>query len=168
MVVQAVHTTVSYIQATMDAGLTSRSHLHIVVGLQLSRQEDWHGDFQQVHPNDDVLNDCVIVHRRSVGDPKEWMHPYDDIATLKADLSARTGLPTRLLHTPEYRHLLRPTDVRYWGSVIEEGLVVACSGVQPDFDEHYAETILGNIKRQVQVALLQQEKEGVGITYDGA
>jgi hypothetical protein len=36
-------------------------------------------------------------------------------------------------------HLLFPGDTKYWGAVKREGIVAACSGVQPEFDRLMAQ-----------------------------
>ena len=61
----------------------------------------------------------------------EWTGPYDKIARDKA-LQLWTDRADGGAHvTP---HLLFPGDTPFWGGVKREGIVVACSGVQPEFD----------------------------------
>ena len=61
----------------------------------------------------------------------EWSGPYEEIARCKA-LQLWTDRADGSAHvTP---HLLFSGDTPFWGGVKREGIVVACSGVQPEFD----------------------------------
>ncbi|OHA19337.1 MAG: hypothetical protein A3C08_01555 [Candidatus Taylorbacteria bacterium RIFCSPHIGHO2_02_FULL_47_18] len=72
-----------------------------------------------------------VLYEHSVG--KEiWSAKYDEIAQCKAQ---------QLWHdrnddiTDVKPHLLFTGDTVYWGGVKRDGIVVACSGVQPWFDK---------------------------------
>lgn len=81
------------------------------------------------------------IARDTFGNVNEWDHDYEEIATKKAALTARTGLSSRevqLLH-PE---LLQPGDTSFWGSVISGDVIVAASGVEPYIDEACAKIAL--------------------------
>ena len=71
------------------------------------------------------------LYERSYGDRSDWRHDYDEIARCKA---------LQLWHdrndggTNVMPHLLFPGDTPNWGGVKRDGIVVACSGVQPHFD----------------------------------
>jgi hypothetical protein len=69
-----------------------------------------------------------------------WERPFDLYARQKALLTARTGLPSRLVQS-QCPHLLMPGNIVYGGSTIKDGLIVACSGVQSWYDEAIAEII---------------------------
>lgn len=76
---------------------------------------------------------------------------YAEIAVEKATVSQKTGLPSRKVQQ-DAPHLYRPGMTKWGGSVIENGLIVAFSGVQAVFDEAIAGTMLRWI-----VALCQNE-----------
>lgn len=76
---------------------------------------------------------------------------YERIAVEKAKVSWETGLPSRKVQQ-DAPHLYHPGMTKWGGSVIENGLIVAFSGVQEVFDEAIAGTMLRWI-----VALCQHE-----------
>lgn len=119
---RAIELSLPVIHELAATGVIVRRDLHIVVGY---REEDYLERYVE----------------RSLGDPAKWEYPYDKIAHGKAVLSARTGLSSRevQLVRPD---LLEPGDIMYWGSVVSGNLVVACSGVQPHFDETIARIIV--------------------------
>lgn len=96
----------------------------------------------------------------------DMYHPnnekYEQIAKAKAEVSLRTGLPSRKVQQ-DAPYLYQEGMTKWGGSVIENGLVVAFSGVQAVFDEAIAGTMLRWI-----VALCQNEmtKEG-GVMGNG-
>lgn len=102
-------------------GVVHRDALFMVFGIR-SVNEPW---FEE-------------VYSASLGSqPQEdWEHPFDDIARGKARLTGRTGLPSREVQLMK-PHLLRREDVRYWGSWIEDDIIVAASGVKPWYDEAF-------------------------------
>ncbi|WP_084130248.1 heme-binding protein [Demequina sp. NBRC 110055] len=66
-------------------------------------------------------------------------------ATAKARVAARTGMDTSRLrdHSP---HLYRAGDIKWPGGIVREGLVVAFSGVQGEYDEMIAEWLVSAIR----------------------
>jgi hypothetical protein len=62
-------------------------------------------------------------------------------AKAKAELSWKTGLSSRKVQQ-DAPHLYEGSSIKWGGSVIENGLIVAYSGVQPVFDEAIAATML--------------------------
>jgi len=62
---------------------------------------------------------------------------YDLIASDKARVSWRTGLPSRVVQQSS-PHLYVSRDTKWGGSVVREGIVVAFSGVQAVYDEWIA------------------------------
>ncbi len=89
---------------------------------------------------------------------------YDEIALAKAQVSWETGLPSRQVQQ-EAPHLYRPGMTKWGGSVIENKLVVAFSGVQAVFDEAIAASMLAWI-----IALCRHEmtKEGGVMASDSS
>jgi hypothetical protein len=74
-----------------------------------------------------------VLGEMSFGNKEVWSGQYDSIARCKAlqlwwDQN-EDGL------TDIVAHLLFPDDTRYWGGVKRHGLVAACSGVEPYFDQ---------------------------------
>lgn len=131
-------------------GTTRRSDLFVLVGLR------------------DERGRLLIFAEKGFGDEDGWEHNYRAIARGKADITARTGLPSRevQLLRPE---LLRPTDVKYWGSVIGGDVVVAVSGVQPWYDEAIATSILALVRALIQDELTAlSEASPDSDTYGGA
>lgn len=133
----------------MSEGVVTRRDLHIVVARRvLSIQEE---DFQ------------ILVEKSFGG--SEWTAEYDVIARLKARLSARTGLSSReaqLMH-PE---LLQEEDVMYWGSAIRGNLIVACSGVQPWYDEAISNIVLWLCLAHAQEKAEAKRGAVKGFTFD--
>ncbi|MBI4100906.1 hypothetical protein HY441_00330 [Candidatus Microgenomates bacterium] len=121
------------IESMMELRVVNRSHLYIVVGTV----------------------DGAVLYMESVGDHAEWEHPYDDIARSKFRITCQTGMPSRLVQEihPE---LVPEAETVYWGSWIDGGVVVACSGVEPWFDEAFAKTICA-----LCVALIKARREMV-------
>lgn len=76
---------------------------------------------------------------------------YAKIAAAKAEVSWKTGLPSRKVQQ-DAPFLYEEGMTKWGGSVIENGLIVAFSGVQAVFDEAIAGTMLRWI-----VALCQNE-----------
>jgi hypothetical protein len=119
---KAVDLALPSIRKAMRTGVFKRSHLHIVV-LKIGIPYDPALDF--------VRN--VILYERSLG-KENWKYPYKIYARRKAHLSWRTGLPS-LDVVSRYPHLLQKGDVKFGGSAVFKGIIVAASGVQSHFDE---------------------------------
>lgn len=62
---------------------------------------------------------------------------YARFAAHKAELTARTGMPSRVVQQTA-PHLLTNGDIKWGGSVIRDGLIVGFSGVQAVYDEMFA------------------------------
>ncbi len=71
-----------------------------------------------------------VLYETSCRD-SEWSGPYDEIARCKALQLWTDRANGGAGVTP---HLLFPGDTPFWGGVKRDGIVVACSGVQPHFD----------------------------------
>ena len=75
-----------------------------------------------------------VLYEHSVG-KTEWLWEFDSIAQSKAFQLWQDRNDGRTDNMP---HLLFPGDTPYWGGVKRDGIVVACSGVQPWFDRMIA------------------------------
>lgn len=109
-----------------------RQHLAIVVTA-----------VEAINPRDrskSFKNSCLAV--ASIGNKADWEHDYEAVALSKAELSVRTGLDTYKL-PPHYR---LAGDTVYSGSVVIDGIVVACSGVEGYLDEMIAGLIAVFVK----------------------
>ena len=92
-------------------------------------------------------------------DPKEeWKYPYDEIARRKARLCQESGKPSGhvLYRTP---WLFKEGDARYAGGVVEDGLVVAISGLQSHFDEMLSWMIFNAIAGLCMDKVAQMQKD---------
>jgi hypothetical protein len=151
---RAIELVLPTIQATMEGGEADGNHLHIVVALQDDYEMPVHPDISE--SGEIGTLHMTIVTEYSLGDPATWEHAYNDIAINMAELSARTGLDTRVVHTVR-RDLLQPGDVRYWGSAIKNGVIVACSGAQSQFDEFFSKAILAALEVLVENMLITRQ-----------
>ncbi len=116
-------------------GLLKRQAFHIVV-LGPSMRDDRETDYAdwpayQIQP--------ALIYEHGVGKGEGlWTDKYDEVARCKA---------LQLWHgrqdsgTDIAPHLLFPGDTIYWGGVKRQGIVVACSGVQPWFDRMIANLV---------------------------
>tara|TARA_B100000745_G_scaffold70949_3_gene42502 strand:- start:13868 stop:14326 length:459 start_codon:yes stop_codon:yes gene_type:complete len=115
----------------------NRKMCHIVVVVpagEEARNSDW--------PDYSVTPNCIF--EASVGNKSDWPHEFDEIARSKARQLWR-GQNTDG-NTDSMAHLLFPGDTPYWGGVKRHGIVVACSGVQPYFDQMISGMIADAIK----------------------
>ena len=85
------------------------------------------------YPNNPVQPHLLAEH--SQGDKKLWSHDYADIARCKALQLWHDRNDGGAAIKP---HLLFPGETPFWGGVKRDGIVVACSGVQPWFDRMIA------------------------------
>jgi hypothetical protein len=87
-----------------------------------------------------------ILHEETIGEGREgWRNPYDEVALAKARLCFRTGLAARTVQT-DAPWLFEEGDTRFPGGVIENGLVVAASGLKDHFDEMFSWMVLSAIQ----------------------
>jgi hypothetical protein len=70
---------------------------------------------------------------------------YGEIARAKAALTRRTGLPTARVAS-DAPFLFTDGDIKWGGSTIRDGLVVAFSGVQGQYDEVISEWMASAIR----------------------
>lgn len=88
-----------------------------------------------------------IFFEMSYGDVSSWDAPFDDIARSKAYLSWQHQMPTQHLQS-RCPYLLQSGDTVYYGSAVEDRLVVAVSGFQPYFDAMVSEWMLSAIRAE--------------------
>ena len=63
----------------------------------------------------------------------------------KVAVTIRTGLDSSRVRQ-DFPHLYREGDIKYPGAIIREGLIVAFSGVQGDFDEMICEWMVAALR----------------------
>lgn len=105
--------------------------------------------------------EAVFLYETSFGNnPRTWKHDFDDFARAKALICQRTGLVGRTVLN-DAPWLLKKGDTRYVGGVIENGLVVAVSGVQDHFDEMISWLVLSTIQGlcRDEVAKIDDDKD---------
>ncbi|HTE58418.1 MAG TPA: hypothetical protein VK694_06760 [Verrucomicrobiae bacterium] len=98
-----------------------------------------------------------ILTTFAYGDRRGWKYPIDDIALGKFDISAATGLPSRLVQTQEPERL-RDGDVKYGGSWVLGSIVVAASGFPSYWDEQICAIICHIMRGRVHVLRERLEK----------
>lgn len=91
-------------------------------------------------PDKSFKDDCYLV--TNLGDKADWEHDYEAVALSKAEKSVRTGKATAELEP----HYLVDNDTVYWGSVVIDDIVVACSGVEAYYDEMFSGWIATAVK----------------------
>jgi hypothetical protein len=127
------------IEAVFKTGVTGRSHLAVVVtaveAITGGRQD---GKIA-------FADSCYLV--TSLGDLSSSPWPNMQIALKKAQISARTGMPTSQL-PPTY---LREGDTVFHGSAVLGGIVVACAGLDPRHDEMFSWWIASAVLAQTQI-----------------
>lgn len=117
--------------ASPVSGVLKRNDLHVVVvvpGIQSLGATDW--TETEVRP--------LVLYEKSEGKVAEWASRYDQIARAKAEQLwfGRNDGEAGIIP-----HLLFAGDTCYWGGVKRNGIVVACSGVQPWFDRMIASMV---------------------------
>ncbi len=85
--------------------------------------------------------DGTVLYRGHITSGHPDAVRYDEIALAKARVSWATGLPSRRVQQ-DAPHLYQPGMTKWGGSVIQDKLVVAFSGVQAVFDEAIASMML--------------------------
>jgi len=154
----AIMDAVPFIQGLHDQQVISRLHGYAIM---LDPTEP---------PNDGFL---PVLAARVFGERSDWEHPYEDHATLKAQIllrALRQGY--RLDSTREVQHLhpwlLEAGDTPWEGGVLLPGApIVAYSGVQSEWDEAIATTMAACFKarcfgRAKEIGLLTPLRDFVG------
>lgn len=120
------------ITQVLQSDTTNRNFLCVVVTAQPHLNPVAQGQsFEQA---------CYLI--AELGETTQTEPRFRQMALSKAEISARTGLPTAEVPA----HLLRSGDTTSWGSVVLDGLVVACCGVQSYHDEMFSMWIAAAIK----------------------
>ena len=109
--------------------------LHIVVLDPLARPE--RASFEQ-----------AVLLEHSIGDRARWDADYAAFARAKARLSWMHGIDGHALQSSR-PHLLGQGDSLLWGGVCLDGLVVACSGAHPWYDEAFATAVAAALRALV-------------------
>jgi hypothetical protein len=140
------------IEVTLRDDVTDRPAIAIVVaatdGIQPPQAQG--GDFK---------SRCLLV--TAIGDLSQSAYPNLDIALKKAEMSARTGLPTAGL-PPQHFHA---GDTFYWGSAVLDGIVVACAGLASRHDEMFAYWIAATVQAEAREALQQRISSANGASF---
>lgn len=142
----AVQYTFPAVQRLIETKVLKRSDLHIVVASPLIPE----------NIKEDFWYEKGILYEYSIGDPEKWEFPFKKIARSKCYLSWRYQMPTQVIQA-RAPHLLGSDSTLYYGSAVSDGLVVACSGVQPYFDQMISSWVLEACR-----ALCIQERESLG------
>jgi len=90
----------------------------------------------------------AVLLEHSIGERERWDADYAGFARAKARLSWTHGLDSHSLQTLR-PHLLRQGDSLLWGGVCLDGLVVACSGAHPWYDEAFATAVAAALRALV-------------------
>ena len=96
--------------------------------------------------------DLPVLHQGVFGVPdhNEWSKPFEEFARAKARLCWRTGRSSRDVgeNAP---HLLNYDghDIKYPGGVVDNGLIVAASGLDWQYDEAAARIIIALFQAQL-------------------
>ena len=112
------------IQMILDSGVTEGKSLVLVVTAVEAINPRFEGTSFEAN--------CFLV--REFGDPSAYTGPFRAIALSKAEISARTGLPTTKV-APQY---LLDGDTVNSGSAVIDGIVVAGSGDKGYWDEAFS------------------------------
>lgn len=92
------------------------------------------------------------------GDTREtWEHPYDNFARTKAEVSARTGLPSDQVAKIDM-DLVEEGDPEYAGGVVEGNTVVGGSGFKDYLDKVFSQCFL-HIVRGLLADLVVRDRE---------
>lgn len=145
---RAVEFVLPAIQQLIETKVLKRGDLNIVIAI---RPTYWDGDeIEWVRFEESIVYDYAHT------DPSTWEFPFKEIAWHKCFQSWRSGMSTHEMQT-RAPHLLEHGDTVYYGSVVQDGLIVACSGVQPYFDEMISAMVLAACR-----ALCIQAREALG------
>ena len=133
-VTRAFETVRPAIEEALRSGLTNRGFLNVVVAML--------PDFSAAPSEGSFEDSCLLV--TAIGDTQGMEPRFRRMALSKAEQTVRTGRPT----AERAPHQLRPGDTTSWGSVVLDGIVVACCGVQSHYDEMFSMWIAAAIKAE--------------------
>ena len=88
--------------------------------------------------------DLPVLFEGTIGeqDSKVWERPFDEIARAKARVCWRTGMSSRTVGECA-PYLYEPGDTKFPGGVVCDKLIVAVSGLEWQFDEAVAHSVIG-------------------------
>lgn len=132
LVIEALDLVAPLIETVLRSDVTNRACLVVVVTAR--------HDLNPQPKGQGFEDGCYLV--AELGAAEQMQPRFRQMALSKAQTSARTGLPTAGLPL----HLLMEGDTTSWGSVVLDGLVVACCGVQSHNDEMFAMWVAAAIK----------------------
>lgn len=138
-----------------------RQDLHVVV-LVPEMQDDRAYDYPSYLSWSNYPVMPYLIYQESFGNTDKWEHPYADIARCKA-LQLWTGRNDG--RAGVIPHLLFSGDTPYWGGVKRDGIVVACSGVQPWFDRLIAGIVADTIVALAHDAYENDEERKKGVDF---
>lgn len=92
-----------------------------------------------------------VLFTGHVGEPEAKLL---ENATAKAAVTVRTGLDSSRVRQ-DFPHLYREGDIKWPGAILRDGLVVAFSGVQGEFDEMICEWMVSAIRAICRDAMLR-------------
>jgi len=92
------------------------------------------------------LKDGTCLTRLEFGSTDEWTAPYDEIAESKFNMTVEHQKPTREIQLMYPELAEGKGNTYYWGSWIDGGIVVACSGVDPEWDEAFSKMVVAVIR----------------------
>lgn len=105
-------------------------------------------------------SDGQMLHRLAIGERNEWTAPYSDIAESKFHLTVDHQMPTREIQLMYPELAEGHGNTYYWGSWIDGGLIVACSGVDPEWDEAFSKMIIAILRAMLTKKQKQELSEG--------
>ncbi len=117
-----------------------REQLHVVVlvpGMNDDRPDYPEWPNYQIQP--------VVLYEHTLGNVDNFPYPFNDIARCKALQLWHNRNDDRTEIMP---HLLFPGDAPFWGGVKRQGIVVACSGIQP-----WQDKLISGLSADLMIAL---------------
>ncbi len=126
-----------HIELLMNKKVFKREHMCIVVADPLVMA---HSSFIEWLAKGMHYEHCI-------GEKSSWEYGFDVFARNKAYMSVKYGMSTYEILTL-HPHLLAIGDILYGGSAVSNGLVVATSGVQPEYDEMVSKWVIAAIEAE--------------------
>jgi len=104
--------------------------------------------------------DGNILARLDYGSKSEWTTSYDEIAESKFNMTVEHQMPTREVQLMYPELAEGKGNTYYWGSWIDGGIVVACSGVDPEWDEAFSKMVVAIIRAMLTKKQKQELLDG--------
>ncbi len=132
--------------ATRDTRINGSGVLHVVV-------------MDPAHTPLNASFEEAILHEHTYGKQRpDWDADYAGFARAKARITWLHGQDSFRLQTLQ-PHLMRPGDTTLWGSVWLDGIVVAASGAEAEFDEAFSGTVAMLLRALAKEAVRQRPRE---------